>query len=46
MASTSSLSKWQQGAQAAAEALDTVEIDPQVAQSYGFKDGATVSYLF
>jgi hypothetical protein len=43
MASASSLSKWQHGAQAAAEALDTIEIDPQVAQSYGFKDGATVS---
>ncbi|KAG8706976.1 Peroxisome biosynthesis protein pex1, partial [Ceratobasidium sp. 394] len=42
MASASSLSQWQQGAQAAAEALDTIEIDPQVAQSYGFKDGATV----
>ncbi|CEL56526.1 Peroxisome biosynthesis protein PAS1 OS=Komagataella pastoris GN=PEX1 PE=3 SV=1 [Rhizoctonia solani AG-1 IB] len=42
MASASSLSKWQHGAQAAAEALDTIEIDPQVAQSYGFKDGATV----
>ncbi|KAG9104332.1 Peroxisome biosynthesis protein pex1, partial [Ceratobasidium sp. 392] len=42
LASASSLSKWQQGAQAAAEALDTIEIDPQVAQSYGFKDGATV----
>ncbi|KAF8608223.1 AAA-domain-containing protein [Ceratobasidium sp. AG-I] len=42
MAAASSLSKWQHGAQAAAEALDTIEIDPQVAQSYGFKDGATV----
>ncbi|QRW12766.1 AAA family ATPase [Ceratobasidium sp. AG-Ba] len=42
MAAASSLSKWQQGAQAAAEALDTIEIDPQVAQSYGFKDGTTV----
>ncbi|KAG8685892.1 Peroxisome biosynthesis protein pex1, partial [Ceratobasidium sp. 395] len=42
MASASSLSKWQHGAQAAAEALDTIEIDPQVAQSYGFKDGVTV----
>ncbi|KAG8711335.1 Peroxisome biosynthesis protein pex1, partial [Ceratobasidium sp. 423] len=42
MASASSLSRWQHGAQAAAEALDTIEIDPQVAQSYGFKDGATV----
>ncbi|CAE7230329.1 unnamed protein product [Rhizoctonia solani] len=42
MASASSLSKWQHGAQAAAEALDTIEIDPQIAQSYGFKDGATV----
>ncbi|CAE6338396.1 unnamed protein product, partial [Rhizoctonia solani] len=42
MASASSLSKWQHGAQAAAEALDTIEIDPQVAQSYGFNDGATV----
>lgn len=45
MASASSLSKWQHGAQAAAEALDTIEIDPQVAQSYGFKDGATVGCL-
>ncbi|CUA69999.1 Peroxisome biosynthesis protein PAS1 [Rhizoctonia solani] len=42
MASASSLSKWQHGAHAAAEALDTIEIDPQIAQSYGFKDGATV----
>ncbi|KAL5638488.1 hypothetical protein ACGC1H_005240 [Rhizoctonia solani] len=42
MASASSLSKWQHGAQAAAEALDTIEIDPQIAQSYGLKDGATV----
>ncbi|KAG8742324.1 Peroxisome biosynthesis protein pex1 [Ceratobasidium sp. 414] len=44
MASASSLSKWQQRAQAAAEALDTIEIDPQVAQSYGFKDGATETH--